>query len=157
MGGRPWTDPHEGPVPARPRRGEDPHSALACGWMPWAGSKTVRSSGRGQVGRTGGDQGTVESRHHERRQSHVPGGGDKGLSGDSGLNENPRLMPAGPTDGQTGEQLHPRELLLEPSRTLYPSFPRHTQTKAPPHPLPLSVEKLSLPGLPESQRSSSSS
>lgn len=71
----------------------------------------------------GGDQGTVESRHHERRQSHVPGGGDKGLSGDSGLNENPRLMPAGPTDGQTGEQLHPRELLLEPSRTLYPSFP----------------------------------
>ena len=31
MGGRWWTDPHGGPVPARPRRGEDPHSALATG------------------------------------------------------------------------------------------------------------------------------
>ena len=32
MGGRWWTDPHGGPVPARPRRGEDPHSALAT-WL----------------------------------------------------------------------------------------------------------------------------
>ena len=96
MGGRWWTDPHGGPVPARPRRGEDPHSALATWLDALAGSKMVWSSGRGQVGWTGGDQGTVESGHHERKQSHVPGGSDKGQSRDSGLSENPQVDTGGP-------------------------------------------------------------
>lgn len=107
------------------------------GWIPCAGSRMVWSSGRGQVGRTGGHQGTVGSGHHERKQSHVPGGGDKGQSGDSGL-RTPKLMLEDPTDGQTGGQLHPRELLLEPSRTLCPSFP-HTHTRKGPSTPPVSL------------------
>ena len=50
----------------------------------------------------------------------------------------------------------PGSCFWNPAEPCAPPSHTHTHAKAPPHPPSLSVEKLNLPGLPESQRSGSS-